>query len=313
MAFTYGFYNSINHDRRYDARQFSKLFNGILNDGVFQTVGDHFAVTPRSKMTVSVGTGRAWFNGTWSDNDTPMIISIPESGYSTNRIDAIVLEIDKRKNYRRNRIKVVRGPNSFTDTPSKPTLTQDSVNEIYQYALAYVTVRPKIEEITALDIENYVGKGDTPYANSMMEVYNVDAIWSQWEARFEEWFKSVRDMLSGDIAGNLSGQIQKLIQGPRVFTKITKYIDDNELASSVLSYPEAYDRAPLGSVCIDAYYKEYSQPIKMVNGRYVKRQTSVVAWVVVSVAQRPDGSFYNILAQLSGHGPDYIYFDDSEV
>lgn len=46
--FTYGFYNSNDKDRVYDAKDFSEIFNGIINDGVFMSVGDKFNVTPVS-------------------------------------------------------------------------------------------------------------------------------------------------------------------------------------------------------------------------------------------------------------------------
>ena len=35
MAVTYGFYNSSNGDRKYNALQFSRLFEGIIRDGGF--------------------------------------------------------------------------------------------------------------------------------------------------------------------------------------------------------------------------------------------------------------------------------------
>ena len=31
MAVTYGFYNSLNGDRKYDAKQFSSVFDGLLD------------------------------------------------------------------------------------------------------------------------------------------------------------------------------------------------------------------------------------------------------------------------------------------
>lgn len=39
MSVTYGFYNSKNHDRRYDAIQMSRIFDGIIRDGVLQHYG----------------------------------------------------------------------------------------------------------------------------------------------------------------------------------------------------------------------------------------------------------------------------------
>ena len=38
MSFKYGFYNSVNGDRRYDAVDFGRIFDGVINDGVFGTV-----------------------------------------------------------------------------------------------------------------------------------------------------------------------------------------------------------------------------------------------------------------------------------
>lgn len=205
---TYGFYNSVSHDRTYDATQFMNLFDGILIDGVFMAVGEHFEIRPRSGMTVTVGTGRAWFNGTWTFSDTKLIAKIPESELIYKRIDAIVLEIDHRKQYRRNRIFVKQGTPS--NNPVRPTLIKDDVNKVYQYALGYINVNPEVEEITALDIYNVVGHEETPYATGLIQVHDVDAIWSQWEARFNEWFEKLRTILSGDVAGNLLAEIQRL-------------------------------------------------------------------------------------------------------
>ena len=57
MALTYGFYNSINHDRRYNATQMSQLFDGIINDGVFANIGTAMVVTAGTGLTVTVGLG----------------------------------------------------------------------------------------------------------------------------------------------------------------------------------------------------------------------------------------------------------------
>ena len=44
MALTSGFYNSINGDRTYNAEQMSSIFDGIINDGVFASIGKVFQV-----------------------------------------------------------------------------------------------------------------------------------------------------------------------------------------------------------------------------------------------------------------------------
>lgn len=62
MSVTYGFYNSKNRDRRYDAIQMSSIFDGIIRDGVLQHFGTAMMVKESEGMMVNVGIGRAWFN-----------------------------------------------------------------------------------------------------------------------------------------------------------------------------------------------------------------------------------------------------------
>ena len=68
MTITSGFFNSVNHDRLYDAEQVSSIFDGIIKDGVYESIGDAFMVTPNSDLndSIIVGTGRAWFDHTWT-------------------------------------------------------------------------------------------------------------------------------------------------------------------------------------------------------------------------------------------------------
>ena len=44
MSLTFGFYNSLNNDRSYDAVDISRIFDGIINDGVYLSIGEKFAV-----------------------------------------------------------------------------------------------------------------------------------------------------------------------------------------------------------------------------------------------------------------------------
>ena len=74
MSISYGFYNSINHDRKYNAEQISSIFDGIITDGVYHSIGNAFSVTPGTDMSVNVASGRAWFNHTWTLNDAMIIV-----------------------------------------------------------------------------------------------------------------------------------------------------------------------------------------------------------------------------------------------
>lgn len=66
MSVTFGFYNSKEGDRRYDAIQMSSIFDGIIQDGILQHVGTAMVVKESEAMIINVGVGRAWFNHTWT-------------------------------------------------------------------------------------------------------------------------------------------------------------------------------------------------------------------------------------------------------
>ena len=91
MAVTSGFFNDQGGDRKYTAEQFTSLFDGIINDGVFPSYHDALHVTAGSGMQVVVGTGRAWFDHTWTENSTALVLEISAASSTQNRIDAVVL------------------------------------------------------------------------------------------------------------------------------------------------------------------------------------------------------------------------------
>ena len=121
MAVTSGFFNSLSSDRLYNASDFSRLFNGLIRDGVFATIGDYLMVKPHSGMDILVGSGRAWFNSTWTNNDADYILTIDAAEVALNRIDVVVLEINLSTEVRENSFKVIKGVAGVS--PVAPTLT----------------------------------------------------------------------------------------------------------------------------------------------------------------------------------------------
>lgn len=159
MAIKYGFYNSISGDRKYNAEDFGKIFDGVIRDGVFESIYDKFQITILSDLSVSVGKGKAWFNKTFLENDANYPVSFTEAEVLLNRIDAVVLEFDSTEGVRANSIKVITGtPGS---TPQKPTLTRtDTIN---QYPLCYATIPAKATSITTANLDVRIGATDCPY------------------------------------------------------------------------------------------------------------------------------------------------------
>lgn len=270
MAVTYGFYNALNHDRLYDAIQMSSIFDGIIRDGIFSTIGDTMIVTaPEDGMYVNVGSGRAWFNHTWTLNDTAYPIEAEQAEVVLDRIDAVILEVNSSAEVRANSIKFLKGTPS--SNPVKPTLTHNA--EVNQYALAYVRIKAGQTTIFQSDIENAVGTDETPFITGVLQQVSIETLLKQWEAEFntyftnfqntsttefnnwlatkvseytawfaqmqtdmdsnfnefDAWFQRMKDQLSQDAAGHLQAQIDALSEAAKKGSVVTVTTTDPTL------------------------------------------------------------------------------------
>ena len=250
MALTFGFYNSYNHDRMYDALQMSSIFDGIIEDGVYQSIGQRFVVKAVSGNDIAVGTGRAWFDHTWTLNDALLPLSCPQAEVALNRYDAVVLEVNHQEGTRANAIKVLRG--SPASNAQRPTLTKTDL--VKQYPLAYIYRPANSTYIRAADIQLTVGTSACPYVAGVLKSFNLDDQLKRWEdqwniffdgaekndddfrekqnakfqnlfesqagsfdnaqqareVEFNNWFNKIQELLEGNAAANLANSITDL-------------------------------------------------------------------------------------------------------
>lgn len=205
--FSFGFYNSLNGDRKYDAVQMSSIFDGVIEDGVYSNVGELFAVAPGTGLSVIVKTGRAWFDHTWNLNDSHMPLEIEEPDPLQDRIDAVVIEVDSRVESRINKIKIVKGKPSVN--PEKPNLIKDG--SVFQHALAYITVRKLTDSILASDIEIVVGKNETPFVQCPLKTVSIEDLFNQWDEEFTTWFDNIKLQMTDNVVTNLQRQIDEKV------------------------------------------------------------------------------------------------------
>lgn len=208
MAVTYGFYNSMNGDRKYDAVQLSSIFDGVIRDGVFQSIGGYLATKPGTGMQVIVSPGKAWFDHTWTVNDADLPLEIAKSDLTLPRYDAVVLETDATKAVRENSIKVIKG--TPASTPQKPVLVNEG--DVHQHPLAYILVPGGSSSIQVQNIDIMVGKTKCPFVTSILESVSIEALLEKWEGEFRVWFDELQNQMAGDVATNLQNQINKINQ-----------------------------------------------------------------------------------------------------
>lgn len=165
MTVKFGFYDSLNGDRLYNANDFNTIFEGVFSDGVFEHVGDALHVEPNpGVMGVLVRDGRAWFNNSWIRNTSTLALAMTPSDLIYDRKDLIILEFDSSITVRENSIKVLTGVPSAT--PISPVLVNSGT--VHQYALAEIHVPHGSTEVDLLEITNRIGTLGTPYATSLI-------------------------------------------------------------------------------------------------------------------------------------------------
>lgn len=211
MAFTFGFYNAVDSDRAYTAEQVSSIFEGIITDGIFPDIGDKFAVTPGSGLQVKVGTGKAWFNNTWNLNDAAISLNLDASDPALKRIDAIVLEVDKRIAGRENSIKVIKGTPATSPTVPDINFDIDDDEEllVFRHPLAYVTINNGATSILQSNIMDMRGTEDCLYITPCFTVASEDELREDWQNQFDTWFAELWDELSTDPVTDLQRQLDQ--------------------------------------------------------------------------------------------------------
>lgn len=205
MSFSFGFYNSIERDRLYDAVQVSEIFDGLILDGVYATIGDAFIITASEEPNmVVIGSGRAWFNHTWNKNDTFLDVELEPPETILPRIDAVVIDVDERVSIRTNDILVVKGTPS--SNPQNPTLINEA--EHHQYPLAYILRDADTPVISQAKITNAVGTSDCPFVTAVLEGLDIDALILQWRAGWAEFLAACQarfDSWEDDVKNNAEG------------------------------------------------------------------------------------------------------------
>lgn len=192
MTVSSGFFNSVNHDRLYDADQMSSIFDGIIEDGVYESIGEAFMVKPYAggNDTVIVGTGRAWFDHTWTLNDAQFSITLDPPNTLLGRIDTIAIDVDHRDSVRANSIICIKGTPS--DSPIAPSLVKEELHK--QYPIADIKIEAGVSGvIIASKITYRVGTDDCPLVTGPLEAMNISNYFQQMESEFDIWHSGVKN------------------------------------------------------------------------------------------------------------------------
>lgn len=232
------FFNSINGDRKYKAEDFREYFALFIGTGVFPNPSTNLQVMANNNLTVTLKKGPGWIKGASYINTDDYILSIDAPDGVLNRIDRVVLRMDTvlRKIY----AYVKKG--QFASFPVPQALQRDA--DAYEIALADIKVSKGAISIFQSDITDLrlnkdlcgivhgtIDQVDTStlfnqywdWFTTKQQLYDVEFTnWSndektkfntikqQLENEFNAWFSTIKDSLSGDVAGNLLNMINAI-------------------------------------------------------------------------------------------------------
>lgn len=197
MALSYGFFDSINDDRLYNADDISNYFVKLITNGVFATPASAMQVQANSGMTVKVSAGWGFISCKWVHNDAPYILTLDAPDMVLNRIDRIVLRLDTRESGRNITIGIHKG--TAAATPTAPTLTR--ANGVYELSLAQVYVAANAAAISQIDITDERGNTSVcGYVTGLIDQIDTTNLFAQYNAAFRaelleftDWWDGVRE------------------------------------------------------------------------------------------------------------------------
>lgn len=193
MAITYGFFNSVNGDRKYNADQMSNYFEGLVSDGVYNGVGNSMVVQASSGMNITVGSGRAIIGSKWIKNDSAYTLTVTGSHPTLNRYTAVVIKLDK---VNRN-ISITTIDGTPASAPTKPTIS-DSQTVMY-LVLAYVYVAAAATSISQSNItDTRTDSTVCGWVTGLIEQVDTSTLYLQWQQAFETWFDDLTQELNVD-------------------------------------------------------------------------------------------------------------------
>ncbi|MEC2070346.1 hypothetical protein [Alkalihalophilus marmarensis] len=207
MAERFIFFNSAPGDPRiYQASDFAEYFGDVLSTGLL-----HTDENPALEVKVEGGTlrtyvepGKALMKGYAYENTSPLYLehALPEA--TLDRIDRIVLRLDKRNQSRFIKLFVKQGESG--ENPAPPSLQQDDF--IYELSLAQITVRANTASLDPFDLtDERLNESLCGLVHSLISIPT-----SQFQEQWDLYFNSKKDELDAETLAYQQNIADKLIQ-----------------------------------------------------------------------------------------------------
>lgn len=187
MAITYGYFNSVDGDRKYNADQMSEYFDGLVSNGVYESVGGALQVIAGTNMSVNVQTGRGIINCKWINNNAVLPLTITQAHAMLDRYTAVVMKLDIT-----NRLMTITTKDgTAASTPVKSTLQNDATG--VELCLAWIYVDAGATTITQDKIEDARPSSDCGWVTGLIEQVDTSTLFLQYQTAYENYYAEMTE------------------------------------------------------------------------------------------------------------------------
>lgn len=213
MALKFGFFNSENGDRKYNADDISIFFYKLISDGVLATPSTNLQVQAGSGMTVLMAPGYGMICAKYINATTAQSVQLEAADIALDRIDRIVLRLDRNAR----QITVAAKKGTPAANPAAPALTRTT--DIWELSLARIAVAAGAAGITQAEITDE--RADTSvcgYITGMIDQIDTTELFAQFTAAFEHWYDGVKDeVLRNTLVRRYTGSTASTEMRTRLF------------------------------------------------------------------------------------------------
>lgn len=175
MALESGFFNSVNNDRLYNARDISRYFENVLSSGIFKRIENCFKVSALSGMNLIVAPGAGLIDCQWFRSETEEGVVVPTAHAVLPRFDMVVARLDLSDSVRAITLTVVSG--TPAENPTAPDPVRTATMHDLALALVYVPAgATEIVENNLTDVRSndwYCGYVHSLVDTPVLKTYNA--------------------------------------------------------------------------------------------------------------------------------------------
>lgn len=201
------------YDRAITSAPLRKLTKSLFSDGVLPNPSTNLQVIADGEK-IKIKAGFALCDGCQKLQEEDLSLSLPAADGTNSRIDTVVLRLNNNEDVRECEFHVISG--IAAASPVRPQLTR--TESIWEIGLADIRRKANSTEVTTANI------ADTRYETSRCGIissisrFDTTTLYQQVQddlerfrnvsqVEFDQWFDTVKNILSGDTAGNLLNMI----------------------------------------------------------------------------------------------------------